>query len=196
MIFAKNYMQIALYQKASVHLMPYCPNCGKQVEEGTQFCPFCGKPLSNAPQKSMSFSPSQPMPTPSPPYQKHKTSHTGRNLAIGLILAIIVIVIVVAMAVPGSVPGISKPSQVVLSGTVTTTGTGTSPEKITFTSETTGNNYVADANGGTYSVTLPNQDTYSVSITWKFLGITGGTADAGTLNLDSASATMTENWSG
>jgi hypothetical protein len=25
--------------------MPFCPNCGKQVDEGTKFCPECGRSL-------------------------------------------------------------------------------------------------------------------------------------------------------
>lgn len=115
-------------------------------------------------------------------------------LAIVVIAIIVVGVVVYVALTTSSTP--AKPKEVALSGTVTTTGTGTSPEKITFTSEKNGNTYVANANGGTYSISLPNEDTYKVTITWKVLGITGGNADAGTLNLDTTEATMVKNWAG
>jgi hypothetical protein len=111
-------------------------------------------------------------------------------------IAIIVIGVVAYMALTTNSFAPAKPKEVALSGTVTTTGTGTSPEKITFTSEKNGNTYVANANGGTYSISLPNEDTYKVTITWKVLGITGGNADAGTLNLDTTEASMVKNWAG
>ena len=114
-----------------------------------------------------------------------------------IIIVAVIGVIVGVYALQNYVSKALKPHEVSLSGTVTTTGALTKPEKITFTSQTTGNTYVANANGGIYSISLPNQDAYKVTITWKsFLGITGGTADAGTLNLDSITATMTENWAG
>ena len=123
-----------------------------------------------------------------------------KAISTAVIAIIIVVALVAAVAIVYGLMGYFanaiKPSEVSLSGTVTTTGTGTSPEKITFTSESNGNTYVANANGGSYSISLPNRDTYKVNITWNFLGITGGTADAGTLNLDSMTVAMTKNWSG
>jgi len=106
--------------------------------------------------------------------------------------------------VPGIVPGVSipggKPGYVTVTGTVTTTGTGTNPEKITFTSEINGNPYVASCTGGgnpaAYTISLPNGDNYEVTITWQFLGVTGGNANAGTLNLDTFDSTISMNWSG
>lgn len=119
------------------------------------------------------------------------------NVVVVLIVVVCVVVAIVGVyAWQNYVSSVMKPKEVALSGTVTTTGTGTKPEKITFTSESNGNTYVADANSGTYSISLPNEDTYKVTITWKFLGITGGTADAGTLNLNSNTATMVKNWAG
>ena len=116
-------------------------------------------------------------------------------IAIGVI--IIVIIAGVALYFVFNALGVGKPSDVVVSGTVTTTGLGTSPQLVTFTSQSTGNPYVANANGGTYSITLPNRDTYSVTITYKVLGLTlGSTASAGTLNLDTTQSSITENWVG
>ena len=97
-------------------------------------------------------------------------------------------------------PGIGKPKEVTLTGTVTTTGLGTSPEKITFTCNRDGMTYVTAVSGGnpgTYSIDLPNGDSYSVKITWQVLGlVTGGDADAGTLNLDCDDDSLVKNWAG
>ena len=42
--------------------MPFCPNCGAQVNEGAKFCPGCGKPLQgDAP------APAASAPTPNNP---------------------------------------------------------------------------------------------------------------------------------
>lgn len=112
----------------------------------------------------------------------------------------VVIVALVLIYVLSQTPGIGKPKEVTLTGTVTTTGTGTSPERITFTSNRDGRSYVAAVSGGnpgSYTISLPNGDTYAVTITWKFLGlITGGSADAGTLNLDTSEGTLVKNWAG
>jgi len=119
-----------------------------------------------------------------------------------IIPAIIIVVVVAALAIYVIVqtPGFIKPKEVTLTGTVTTTGTGTTPEKITFTSMRDGKTYVAavvgGGNPGTYTITLPNRDSYKVTITWKFLGFTGGTADAGTLNLDTFETSIEKNWAG
>jgi len=115
-----------------------------------------------------------------------------------VVLVVIVIGVVVYYETNGGI-GILKPKDVTLTGTVTTTGTGTTPQKITFTNLSNQEAYVAACNGGnpsSYSITLPNGNNYSVIITWKFLGVTGGNATAGTLNLDSSSSTMIENWAG
>lgn len=116
--------------------------------------------------------------------------------------AIIIVVVIIALAIYFIVqtPGFIKPREVTLNGTVTTTGTGTTPEKITFTSMRDGKTYVAAVSGGNpgaYTINLPNGDSYKVTITWKVLGLfTGGTADAGTLNLDTFEASIEKNWAG
>jgi flagellar basal body-associated protein FliL len=126
------------------------------------------------------------------------------NRKIAIVIAVVVIVIivgVVAYYLYNSV-GIGKPSQVTLTGLVTTTGADTRPEKITFTSVTTGYTYVADVSGGgnpaNCSITLPNGDSYTVTITWvnTIFGSIGGNADAGTLNLNTRQSSITEDWAG
>ena len=124
----------------------------------------------------------------------------NKKLLIAVVIAVIVAVVAVAIYVIVQTPGFVKPKDVTLTGTVTTTGTGTTPEKITFTSMRDGKTYVAAVSGGnpgTYTITLPNGDSYKVTITWKILGLlTGGTADAGTLNLDTFETSIEKNWAG
>jgi hypothetical protein len=129
------------------------------------------------------------------------SSSSRRNTKwIILAVAIIIIVVLFAAYIAFIMPRIDKPKEVTLTGTVTTTGTGTNPEKITFKSMRDEKTYVAGVSGGgnpgTYSIVLPNGDSYKVSITWKFFGITGGTADAGTLNLDTSATSIERNWAG
>ena len=126
----------------------------------------------------------------------------GKPKRNALAIAIGIIVIVIVVGVAGyflyNAFGIGKPSDVLVSGTVTTTGTY--PQKITFTSESTGNPYVANVNAGTYSITLPNHDTYNATITYgrtiSSAGVIAATANVGTLNLDTTQSSITENWVG
>lgn len=87
-----------------------------------------------------------------------------------------------------------------LAGTVTTTGAGTNPEKITFTSMRDSKTYVAAVSGGgnpgTHSIILPNADSYNVTIGWRSYGIFSGDANAGTLNLDTFEKSIERNWAG
>lgn len=57
--------------------MPYCPNCGKEVQADASFCPSCGHNLKVAP---------APRPAPSVPTE-HKSSGVAAVLA--LVLGII-----------------------------------------------------------------------------------------------------------
>jgi hypothetical protein len=77
----------------------FCPSCGKQVEENNNFCPYCAKPLTArnpsmqpAIQPTTPPSRSQQYPTPT----IGKSSHTGRNIAIGIVVGVLLIIIVVA----------------------------------------------------------------------------------------------------
>jgi len=119
---------------------------------------------------------------------------TSKSIAIA---GIVIIVIIVVIEVVTGVPGIMKPKVVTLTGTVTTTGTGTTPERITFTSYKTGSTYVVAVYDHSYSIQLLNGETYKVKITYKFLGlVTVGEADAGTLDLDSSEPSIVRNWVG
>jgi hypothetical protein len=96
----------------------------------------------------------------------------------------------------GGVETIS-PKGVTVAGTVTAAVAGTF-EKITFTGLSNGVSYVVGANGETYSISLPDGDSYNVTIAWKLFGTTGGNAilnwNEGTLNLDTTRSSVTENW--
>ncbi len=52
-----------------VLVMPYCPNCGKLVEEAHSFCYDCGTPLKQQPQTGQSVA---------PPYGPYRGMGTGR----------------------------------------------------------------------------------------------------------------------
>jgi len=119
-------------------------------------------------------------------------SHTARNVA--------VIVIVVAVALIGFyiirggstlLTGVAYPN-VTVSGSVKTVGAGTSPFRVDFTSNS-GQNYTASVQSNAYQITLPNGHTYSTTVHWSFGGITGGTCNGGTLNLNVNSNAMTFN---
>ena len=75
-------------------------------------------------------------------------SHGARTALIAVVAVIGLIVIVLLVFSPGLIPGIGKPGSVVVTGTVTATGTGAVPEKITFTGTHSGNPYVAACTGG------------------------------------------------
>ena len=118
-----------------------------------------------------------------------------RKSNIGTTAGVVITVIIIIIYVITTVPGIAKPKAVTLTGTITTTGTGTTPERITFISYKTGNTYVAAVYDRSYSIQLPNGETYNVKITYKFLGlVTVGEADAGTLDLDSSEPFIVRNW--
>jgi hypothetical protein len=91
----------------------------------------------------------------------------------------------------------TPPPEASVTGNVSTTGLGTSPTKITFTSSTTGTSYQGQISGSTYTVTLRNEDTYNVTIGWKTF-INSGTCAAGTVALFvgyGEPRTVTANWS-
>jgi hypothetical protein len=83
--------------------MRYCSLCGAENQENASFCISCGKPLTEA---------------AAPPRLAKmpvKQSHTGRNLAVGILLIVIILLLGGAFygqnGTPG--PGIPKPDVVV-----------------------------------------------------------------------------------
>ena len=112
-------------------------------------------------------------------YQK---SNTGRNVAIIVIVLLLVLVLAFLLFRTPLGTQISYP-QVQVSGAITTEGAGTHPIRVDFTSPSE-QVYSSQVNDGKYSITLPNNQDYSVTVTWS--GLTGntGTCNGGALNLN------------
>ena len=76
-----------------------------------------------------------------------------------------------------------------VSGTVTATGFEIPPTQIQFTNTATGLTYAATVQNGSYSISLPNQQSYNVICTWGGLtfnatGIAISGIQMGTLNVN------------
>jgi hypothetical protein len=72
-------------------------------------------------------------------------------------------------------------AKVYVSGTVTTTGTGTNPTQIQFVDKQTGVTYTDDISNNYYSVSLENEHSYAVTVSWEGLLYSTGTYDGGNL---------------
>lgn len=128
-------------------------------------------------------------------------SNSERIVIVGALCGIVIVAAVTFyqfMYTP-TTSAAGKPEAVELSGTVTTNRTAGIPQNITFTSMSDGTNYVAVCEGGgnpaDYSITLPNEDTYQVTVTSTVFGlIGGGGTDAGTLNLDETKTSLIKDW--
>jgi hypothetical protein len=112
----------------------------------------------------------------------HPQSHTGRNFAV--VIVVLLLVVVVAFLIFRTSVGtqLTYPN-VLVSGTVSTLGIGTHPIRIDFASPS-GQVYSAQVNNGQYSISLPNNQDYSVTVTGAgALGYTGS-CSGGSLNLN------------
>ena len=124
-----------------------------------------------------------------------KPAKTRPQWLLPLILAIAIVTIVGVYAVYNAAVN-PMPDSVTLTGTVSSVNEGNVPEKITFTCLSSRNDFVSNVSGGnigTYSVVLPNNHSYKVTITWQGSGITSETA---TLDLNSHEASLERNWVG
>ena len=120
-------------------------------------------------------------------------------LVVGIV--IIAIVVVVGLYYAFTTPGIIKPNEVMLTGSVTTTGTGTTPLQIKFTSINDNTDFyqincVGGGNPASYTINLPNQRSYRVTITWRGLLFNTGDTDVGRLDLDTFDTSLTHDWAG
>jgi hypothetical protein len=89
-------------------------------------------------------------------------------------------------------------AQVYVSGTVVTTGLGTHPTQIQFADQQTGLTYTGSLSDTSYSITLQNQHTYTVTVSWAGLLWSSGTYNGGSLyvNAGVGVTTQTANYSG
>ena len=82
--------------------MAFCPKCGSNVPDGTQFCPACGaqvganpNPAPNPPQQPYAQQPPYGQPAPNPSYAAAQAGRPGnisfgqRNIAVAIILSIV-----------------------------------------------------------------------------------------------------------
>ena len=90
----------------------------------------------------------------------------------------------------------SPPATVTVSGTLHTRAIGSSPTGVGFVSQTSGVSYLGKISGADYTVNLPNQDSYSITINENLL-LGTGSCSAGTLSLflELGNESITSNWS-
>jgi hypothetical protein len=121
-------------------------------------------------------------------------SHTGRNIGI-VVVVLAVVVVGYLLLTLGTSLGHLTPSTVTVTGSVSTTGVGTHAVSVGFSSDD-GQVFNAAVVNGQYSVSLPNDHTYSVQIGWSGFGFSG-ICNAGSLpvNQGPGSSGLTNNWS-
>jgi hypothetical protein len=122
-----------------------------------------------------------------------KKSHTARNVAIVVVVAVLAVVgFYILRGGNTLLTGVAYPN-VTVSGSVRTIGSGTSPFRVDFASNT-GQNYTATVQSNSYQLSLPNGNTYSTTVHWMALGgLSTGLCNGGTLNLNVNSGTTTFN---
>ena len=99
------------------------------------------------------------------------------------------ILIGVAIVGLGLYAYLNPPTNVTVTGTVTTTGIGTKPTFVDFTPNHGGSASSVAVTSGSYSAILLAKQVYNVKIHFSALGnITSSTCDAGTLNLQQVSS--------
>ncbi len=119
-----------------------------------------------------------------------------KAVGIGIaVVAVVVAIIIGIWAYSNFAPQYSQNiiPYVTVSGSASTTGAATKPVFIDFTSDT-GASTSANVAGGSYSITLANQHSYTMTIHYSAgFGITSGTCNAGTLSVYSSSSSMQTN---
>ncbi len=164
--------------------MSFCPSCGRETQAYTAFCPYCGSRLAVP---SPPPAPTQAAPRVSTPQVQKHVSHTGRNVAIGVIIILLIVGVAYALSGPS---GLGSPQNVGVSGYVGTTY-GTHPTDVEFTSNT-GNTYygtvsITNTDQENYNAQLPNGFQYTVTIFWNGALDTSGSCNAGTFNINQGS---------
>jgi len=94
-------------------------------------------------------------------------------------------------------PGMFKPTEVTITGTITASGVAL--DKITFTNTGCGtrneaNISVIGENSGVYTIALDNGYSYNVSITWKNSGTTVNETEMGKLVVDTFAGSIEKDW--
>ena len=115
------------------------------------------------------------------------------------ILAVASTTLIIALLAAYAVftPGLFKPSEVTITGTVTAPGVILNKIAFTNTGCGTRNEAVIFSIGetsGTYTISLDNDYSYNVSIAWTNNKGTLGEAEIGTLVLDSFNQSLVRDW--
>ena len=123
-----------------------------------------------------------------------------RKLPRWLIAALSSALIIALLAVYAflTVPGILKPSEVTITGTITASGIAL--DKITFTNTNCGTKNVANIssmgeNSGVYAISVGNGYSYDVSIAWNNSENIVKETEMGNLFLDTFDEAMVKDWS-
>jgi hypothetical protein len=112
-------------------------------------------------------------------------SRTGRNVAI--IVGIVVVILIAAYILfDTNIGGGIAYHNVAVSGSISTVGVGTTPIRVDFTSPN-GVTTSATVTNGYYSVTLTNNQDYTVTVDWSGLIGSSGSCNGGSLNLNANS---------
>jgi hypothetical protein len=117
-----------------------------------------------------------------------------------LIIAIfssIIIIALLAVYAYFAMPEMFKPREVTITGTIT--ASGVTLEKITFVNTGCGtiseaNIVYAGDNVGSYTISLNNNYSYNVTITWRDSGTKLNQTEIGTLVVDTFSDSFEKNW--
>jgi len=133
-----------------------------------------------------------------------KSKSNKKYILVGFFVAILLILAFILLANqhvpgisgPGSISGgilqVVAPISVTVSGTVTTSGSGTTGTSVIFTSSS-GSTYPATTSGGSYSITLPNKDTYSATVQWSGqYSWQTGSCNAGSFSLNNGPGATTQ----
>jgi len=119
-----------------------------------------------------------------------------RRLIIAVLSSAIIIALLAVYAFL-TTPGIFKPSEVAITGTVTASGVAL--DKITFTNTGCGTENVANIssigeNSGVYTISLDNGYSYDVSIAWNNGESIVNEAEMGKLFLDTFDKSIVKDW--
>jgi uncharacterized membrane protein YvbJ len=82
--------------------MPFCPNCGKNVEAGKRFCENCGTAIAATPPAAPVTPPYTQQPVyqaPAVPHQQ-KSPHSMMTIIGYIVLGIIIIAIIYFVVIP------------------------------------------------------------------------------------------------
>ena len=128
----------------------------------------------------------------------HQNSAKGKNSRLIItVLSSVIIIALLAVYAYFAMPEMFKPREVTITGTIT--ASDITLEKITFVNTGCGtiseaNILSAGDNLGSYTISLNNEYSYNVTITWSDGGTTLNEAEMGTLDVDTFTHSFEKDW--